>query len=896
MRVFLFTLVAILVCIGAASAITGADHSPDGIPVTLSYKHTPALDACIRGISEGDARIGAEKVALAAFADGEAASAGAKGPVVSLWRMRSPGGIPMYDSYSPWRTIRTPFLFKDTEHFRRFQLSEVPGRIGESGTVAYGGASHLFSFRTAISEPRHVAGQLIGGGAARSVYEDLGSKPEPNWRITLRRRQLDESDTVPEEVRAAVTNITAIRSDRNALAAVEMPLLEAPLLGLTSVTSFLNLTFSTVEPILIDGSALLKRASRRQRTDIERWMKAVSLQCSDAVLKAEEAVVDGMRQRGVPVVPVNRAAFAAAGWIAGMNMDGFALDLDALDAIVDLAWPSTMARPSRLINKVEPAQRKSLLEGQANRRDKEEKAREDAKREASDRADGRGELADAWSELRLELADALERMPPPKPSGLALGHLKPQQPSKLRVEAADAAAALGDELMAILKDVRSCPPEMREGSACEDQIDAWLNVAKARSAQWSSLLPWKSTGSAVDRAVALALPPQDATPRELLRTANQIMRIADAAAMIDGRWNRRLVDQLAGIDLSSPAIYTEDSDGPRVSAFFDVTSVDRWLVRAYRDLGDLDAASARLKLARQHRLTKMAAAGGDEDAPRYDLSGLSEFRDMSLVVGDYAQAWRDHTQFVRAAGDFSSVWCPYGLKTCTTRADIRRAMFFTAQTLATALLDLDAPRTRIAWHPLVLEAIKLADGGGLDRQRDDLMARVDKAIDGLDALKEIKGEIATYRAATAEQRLMAACFWKGCPADWNDEEPYKAPPRVAELYHRKSDHPFNVAVTNRDWEKAKAWLDEITKDGGDSKKEVHDALFPAFKDQENVSSLESYQSFAEILTREAALAGRLDLMRHCLRKDGDTEVGSFAGARIKSINELFEFVISTIPR
>lgn len=896
MRILASLLIILLAGLGATTTRSDTLGELDAIPITLYYERSPVLDACIEGVSKGDAQIGANRVKLLTNSNSSSESAGKKRSV-SVRRLAPEGSLSMIDRSSSWRMIRTPFLFKDADHFRRFQTSNIPTRMNASEFIAYGGASHLFSFRTALTEPKHVSGQLIRGNFVRNVYEVLGSKPEPDLHVTLKRLQSLETESIPAEVHAASEEIAVIRKNRNALAALEVPLLDAPSLGLTDIASYVNLTFSTVEPILFDASELLKQAPRKQRMQVERWLRTIALQCSNAVLLAEEAVLQGFYQKKAAVVPVNRIAFAPTGWITSLNR-GVQADLDILDAIIDLAWPTTLLRPSKLLSKVDPEIRKNLLEHQARIKETLKREEEERKRFEETQNTGLEELAEAWSELRAELADALEKMPPPEPSGLMTAYLKPQPLPRLTIEAPVVAEALASDLVAILDPFQSCPSAMRDGDACEEGVDAWLNVAMTRSANWSSILPWKSPSRAIERAIALAMPPADAQPRERLRAANQLIKIAEKAAVIDGYIRRRIVDIVAHFDLSSPTTFVQDSSGPRISVMHDVNYIDGWLVRAYRDVGDIGAAVRRIKLARQHASTEFAVRASDGDANPYYFSRASELRNMSLLVGDIKQAWRDQLEFVRGASDFASVWCPYGLKTCTNRVDIRRAMFLTAQSLTLMLLETGASRTKTTWLPLIAEAIKISDGGGLDSELNDFMSQVNEIISSSDDLRDVRIELDKYRAATPEERRIVSCLWKGCPDDWNREDP--EPPRVEKetLYYRDSDHPFNIAVKNRDWDKAKSWLEQIAVSNNDGREAAHDALFPAFKDLHRDNILVSYSRFPVILAQEAALAGRIDLVRYALSKyvDIDRDSSDLRGSKIRSLNGLFNVIISTGPR
>ncbi|GLS47046.1 hypothetical protein GCM10007884_50470 [Methylobacterium brachythecii] len=868
--------------------------SQEAVHVQLSYDSSPALDACARAIKQGGAQIGAEPVVVHLPTDGEAAAATrSKVKVITLEMPRRPGGFLNNMWRSSWEIVRTPFLFKDMDHFRRFQQSAMAKEIGSGTMVAYGGASHLFSFRTAISEPKHVAGQLIRGGSARAAYQEVGSLAEPDWKVDITRQYEDESKTIPAEVSAAAAAISDIRRDRNGLAAIEAPLLSASAMGLESITQFLNLSFSTVDPIVLDASSLLKRASRNQKPLVEQWMRTIALQCSDAVRLEEDNLVKHYRGLGKSVVPVNRAGFAQAGWTSGLKDLWFKPELDLLDAIVDLAWPANLKRPSKLVEKVDAETKKLLLESRDSRRKKHEE--EEALKKQSESIDETGNqaLASAWADIRPELADALAKLPPPVPSGLTAGWLKPERRPKLEIVSPAAAEMLAGEVTKILDPIRSCSAEDTGRSVCEERILGWLNIARVRSGQWSSWLPWKSVTRTVDRAVQLAMPPDNATPRERLRAAGILRDIADELAIIQGRPSLHLVDLVAGLDLSSLSAHIEKDGDKEISTNYSVFGIDSWIVRNYRDLGYVDRAKLHVKKAQQH-LIALAAAGpireeGDEQTHQQYAS--YQMWEMYLLVGDYQQAWQENIKYLRNSATFSENYCRYGRLTCAARIDMRRARFLAAETLIDHLIENNAPNSSKNWMGMFIDAVVSTDDGGLDTEKKRIVDRVRSAFSGTKEFEELDKGLSQFLNLTAAQRRIVGCGWKGCPENEDDEEP-KAPYVSNDPpSYRQSDHPFDIAVTNRDWDKAKDWYDQVMQVNGSDRSNTYDMMFPLYADRiEGNYKRTSVYELGITLGGEAAIASNFAIMQHVLQKE-QSDAKEADDDKLKTLNKIFNIIV-----
>lgn len=881
----------ILVLAGASLPAAG-----DGIKLTLTYTPSTALDVCVAAIRSGGARVGADAVTLEFVPRVVDKPIRRKLPPVELHSIRDPLGYPGRIGDN----VRIPFLFRDASHFSRFQQSGIVGELSEWHYAAYGGASHLFSFRAALTEPKHVSGQGVAGSKVAKTYERLGAKPAAGGYSEGVYANDDPAmgDAYGEK---AAGELAKLKSDRDAVAGLELPLLDIPRLRLDESGGFLNLTFSMVDPIVVNAEELLKRTPIPRRQAVEAWAKAVSLQCSQGVLAAEEKTIASLRGKGTRVVPVNREGFVPAGWRQGLETTPIYENLEVIDRIAALGWPAKVGVPSRYVKDLDPplreAWRKSLAEGRQRADERRKQTIDGIKREKVLVA-----LKSNWREVRGDVVDALSRLPPPKPSGSLLAEIGTPPPTRTQDVGAGWAAAA--DLHALIDPVRKCPADEIAKDGCTRRVKAWLAVARARSTLWSSYIPGRGPANAVDRAIELVLPGTDGAPRQRMIAADLLSEIAEIQREVgDGRL-RRTIDLAAAVDLSHPSIASgeaTDSETAETSdqAFYQGKSalaLKAWLVRAYRDLGDLDAAKETVRSARRLHLVQQASVQDDLSYP----SGFpASMRIMSLVVGDYDQAWKDHLMMI-AEGDQQGMVCDYGLRTCRERLDIRRVMFLALDATSRAAMEVDPENRYVGgkgWVGQFIGALFNGSLGGLEPEIADLTKEASALAPKVEGERQYLDVAIAFAKADADGRKAILCRVLKCL----DEKTESDQPVLPELASRSPSsgpegHPIAKAVVAREWEKALAGLERLAPNDAkyDDRERIHDEVFPNLPE---ISSFQKDRAFhAEYLAEAAAFAGEADVMRRVLRNDGDTPEGTFAGRRGEALMQILELCLRKVPR
>jgi TRAP-type C4-dicarboxylate transport system substrate-binding protein len=247
--------------------------------------------------------------------------------------------------------VSIPYLFRDVAHFQAFRKSDlylelraIDGTQALRNTwlsLAYGSSYQLFSIDRALTEPKHFTKQGIGGSQHVMLYSDFGALPS----------------VMPSFSDSRDVDVPAFGSFM--VKGLEKPLSDAIELGLDHRAKFLNQTFSALRTIVFD----LEYDSRRVFEKLPSHIAGILFEiadraadrCSQENYGRDKDMLESLKRAGLQIVPVNRAAFAEAGWLYGLTFStGGASTIDDVDRIVKMGpkplpkrLPSQAAKSNR---------------------------------------------------------------------------------------------------------------------------------------------------------------------------------------------------------------------------------------------------------------------------------------------------------------------------------------------------------------------------------------------------------------------------------------------------------------------------------------------------------------------------------------------------------------------
>ena len=293
-----------------------------------------------------------------------------------------------------------PFLFRDPAHVQAFLQSDLyrdlraasRGGLYEWLAAAYGGFHQLFSTQNAFTEPKHFYMRWIGGPSSLTqVYGAFAGIGDLRGGI----------DAAAE----------LMLRDSDKMAAVEAPLIDALAYRFDQRARFVNMMFSISYPVTfsVENNTLPGAAHAR----LIAWADAAAQSCSAANFQAERDVLEKLKQAGLQIVAVDRAAFVEAGWRFGIER--FAIgptvswSVEDLDRVVRMGAEAPVRLPSALLSKLSAKNRQALL-SRARRLNKERQ-----RRALADKMSGRArEKSDAlWWDGVARLVELIEKTDPP---------------------------------------------------------------------------------------------------------------------------------------------------------------------------------------------------------------------------------------------------------------------------------------------------------------------------------------------------------------------------------------------------------------------------------------------------------------------------------------------------
>jgi len=223
--------------------------------------------------------------------------------------------------WSAASALQVPQAFRDAAHFQAFTQSEVYKRLQASDRLrtdspitwlaaAYGGFHQLFSRNRAITEPKHFYEQMIGGAEHARAYHRLKAE---SLSIVLGQGV--------QKVSFSDYDVAALGSTGSRMAGVEVPLVNALKQGLDRKARYINLTYSAVHPVIfaIGQEHRWQALPAAARKKVEQWVAAAAQHCSGLNFQREQEALAALKQSGLSVVPVNRAALVEPSWTHAMT-------------------------------------------------------------------------------------------------------------------------------------------------------------------------------------------------------------------------------------------------------------------------------------------------------------------------------------------------------------------------------------------------------------------------------------------------------------------------------------------------------------------------------------------------------------------------------------------------
>lgn len=259
--------------------------------------------------------------------------------------------------------IKAPFAFQNVKHFGAFLNSELYRELrlwdrDQWTAVGYGGAYQLFSKAHAFTEPAHFYSQYIGGASYVSLYARFKSKLSPGW------------------IAGSMIGGEVIRRDAGRMEAgdllvdaIEAPAIDAFENGLDKAARFVNQTFSSIRPVFFQLKGIIRVGLvwTRWSTDVNlkqiltKWMEAAAAACSARNFAIEQTTMQRLKDAGLQIVPVNRAALAKAGWAYSLTNVSRSWTVSDFDRLVRLA-EGNVSIPSAMVSSLSPKEGKAVVE------------------------------------------------------------------------------------------------------------------------------------------------------------------------------------------------------------------------------------------------------------------------------------------------------------------------------------------------------------------------------------------------------------------------------------------------------------------------------------------------------------------------------------------------------
>lgn len=361
-----------------------------------------------------------------------------------------------------------PFAFRDATHFSRYAQSPIGkklfARLFPKASLAYGGFAQLFSRKAAITMPQHFYGRTVSGDAdAMTIYHEFGARPG----VSLSG--------------FAMADLTAhfdqMRTGNPVYDIVEAPLSGAVTAGADRAARFVNLTSSSVMPIVID-----RRGDEGvlDNDKLDAWAEAAAMNCSRSNYDAEIEALERLKRTGVQIVPFNRSAVVETSWRLALEQAHRYWTVDEFDEVERLGAPSAVQLPSAVLAKM-PREKRA----KAVRFDQE--AMEERKKSDAHLADVELEKPIEAIERasRAEFAAAISTLPPPAPP-----RDKPDRP-----KAIDKSSAAYAEISRLASQLEN---EMQNCGKCSYRMTGWSFLARVYTALGDSA----RVTNALDQALA----------------------------------------------------------------------------------------------------------------------------------------------------------------------------------------------------------------------------------------------------------------------------------------------------------------------------------------------------------------------------------------------------------
>lgn len=256
--------------------------------------------------------------------------------------------------------IKAPFAFQSVKHFGAFLNSELYRELrlwdrDQWTAVGYGGAYQLFSKAHAFTEPAHFYSQYIDGAPYVLLYTRFKSKLSPSQIIAAKI--------------GIFGDVRGMEAGDLFVDAIEAPVIDAFENGLDKAARFVNQTFSSIRPVFFQLKGIIRVGLvwTRWSTDVNlkqiltKWMEAAATACSARNFAIEQTTMQRLKDAGLQIVPVNRAALAKAGWAYSLTNVSRSWTVSDFDRLVRLA-EGNVPMPSAMVNSLSPKEGKAVVE------------------------------------------------------------------------------------------------------------------------------------------------------------------------------------------------------------------------------------------------------------------------------------------------------------------------------------------------------------------------------------------------------------------------------------------------------------------------------------------------------------------------------------------------------
>ncbi|THD49594.1 MAG: hypothetical protein E7774_00945 [Bradyrhizobium sp.] len=418
--------------------------------------------------------------------------------------------------------LAVPFAIRDIDHFRAYLASDIALRVAKSwyamrplATIAYGGFFQLFSRDAAATEPQHFTGREVGGAIHAQLYGQFKAVFGP-----LMLNSILSGDNY-DDYAADAGKMRAERIDL-----MEAPLIDAPALGLAQSARFVNLTFSRVHAIYFVLRGNVDSLTTPARRQVVTWLQSAAEACSARNFDLEREALETLRRAGLTIAPVDRPAFAEAGWrwkLSLLGIDGrywTMADLDELVLLKASAPPSRL--PSTFLAALAPKAREEFLARDAEIA--EGRRTQIADQESIEAA---GAFDDKWATSRSAFTDGLRALP------LAEADDGPRSVSR------PALAALAKPIADLLEQ------ELKSASPCSTIADADLraNCASELQGDWTAIAGARAAANDPAATVALRRAEELTADLSLRQRRHEAdLKLARAAMALDGAVARQALD------------------------------------------------------------------------------------------------------------------------------------------------------------------------------------------------------------------------------------------------------------------------------------------------------------------------------------------------------------------